>query len=147
MALFKFVERIERGDALEISGEDKMSRDFTYVDDLVRGVEFLADPVSVVGQSLTAPGTVDSLSAVAPGRVVNIAGGSTVGLMEFVEPIGRHTGIEARKVLLPMQTDDVPMTRADPSLLKALTGFEPRISVHEGACSSVEWYRAYRDAA
>lgn len=147
MALFKFVERIERGDAIEIYGEGKMSRDFTYVDDLVRGIELLADVVPVVGQSVKAPGIVDSLSTVAPWRVVNIAGGSPVGLMEFVEAIERHTGVEARKVFLPMQPGDVPMTRADPSLLKALTGFEPQVSVDEGVRSFVEWYRAYHDAA
>jgi UDP-glucuronate 4-epimerase len=145
MALFKFVERILRGAPIEIYGEGQMRRDFTYIDDLVRGVELLLDRAPVEGRPLEIKGTTDSLSPVAPWRVVNIAGGQQVGLIEFVETIEKHLGCEAQKQFLPMQQGDVPATYGDARLLKALTGFEPAISVDWGVREFVNWYREYHN--
>lgn len=146
MALFKFVERIlERNDPIDVYGEGKMQRDFTYIDDLVHGIELLIDCIPVEGNPVQARGVVDSLSPVAPWRVVNIAAGHPVGLMEFIETIEKYVGAKAQKNFMPIQKGDVPATFADAQLLKALTGYLPTTSVDTGVREFVNWYRAYRN--
>ncbi len=141
MALFKFVKAIEEDQPIDVYGEGKMGRDFTYIDDLVEGITRLVDCVPEAGQPVTGEGVTDSLSPVAPWRVVNIAGGQPVGLMPFIETIEKCLGKEAKKNMMPMQMGDVRETFADASLLKALTGFTPGISVEQGVSAFVDWYR------
>ncbi|GAA1470158.1 NAD-dependent epimerase/dehydratase family protein [Microbacterium thalassium] len=143
MALFKFVERIERDEPIDVYGEGRMSRDFTYVDDLVEGIVDLASCVPESGKPV-GPEGLDSLSPVAPWRVVNIAGGSPTGLMAFIEAVERVTGKVARKNMLPMQPGDVAMTMADPTLLRELVGAVPETSLEDGVRAFVEWYADYR---
>ena len=140
MALFKFVSAMRKGDPIDVYGEGKMRRDFTYIDDLVEGIVRLMDAVPERDRPVTADGVTDSLSTVAPWRVVNIAGGDPVGLLDFIEAIERATGITANKNMLPMQQGDVTETFADASLLKALTGFVPATRVDEGVQRFVDWY-------
>ncbi|MBA8816800.1 UDP-glucuronate 4-epimerase [Microbacterium halimionae] len=146
MALFKFVDRIERAEPIEVYGNGEMSRDFTYIEDLVHAIKLLADVVPSKGAPAGGSSSIDSLSTVAPWRVVNIAGGRPVGLMAFVEAVERSLGREAVKIMLPMQPGDVRTTSADPRLLKMLTGYEPSTPVGEGVARFVEWYREYRRA-
>lgn len=144
MALFKFVDAIENERPIEIYGEGRMKRDFTYVADLVEAIVRLIDAVPEKGQPVEAEHVQDTLSPVAPWRVVNIAGGQPVGLMTFIETIEKHLGKSAIKTFLPMQMGDVPETFADAGLLKALTGFVPTIGVAEGVKAFVDWYRDER---
>ncbi len=138
MALFKFVKAILSDQAIDIYNHGDMRRDFTYVDDLVEGI------VRLVGvPPLERAGEADSLSPVAPHRIVNIGNGSPVGLMEFVRAIEAALGREARKTLLPMQPGDVPATWADATLIEALTGPLPRTDIAEGVRRFVAWYRDY----
>lgn len=141
MALFKFVAAIETGEPIEIFGEGNMERDFTYVDDLIEAVTRLIGVAPETGNPVAADGVTDSLSPVAPWRVVNIAGGQPVGLMDFVDSIERHLGKTAVRELLPMQKGDVVGTHADAGLLRALTGYVPTTSVDVGVKAFVEWYR------
>ena len=144
MASFKFVERIVgESKPIEVYGGGEMCRDFTYIDDLVRGIELLIDCIPEEGKSIESVGVSDSLSPVAPWRVVNIAGGQPVNLMDFIHTIERHLGKEAEKVFLPIQKGDVRKTFADSSLLKALTGFQPATSVDLGVKAFVDWYLKY----
>lgn len=144
MALFKFVERIIRGsDPIEVYGEGKMCRDFTYIDDLVHGIELLIDCVPEEGKPVAGSETSDSLSPVAPWRVVNIAGGQPTNLMDFIHTIEQQLGIEAGKIFLPLQKGDVPNTSADSGLLRALTGFQPETPVEIGVKAFVDWYLEY----
>jgi UDP-glucuronate 4-epimerase len=142
MALFKFVAAIEQGEPIEIYGEGRMRRDFTYVDDLVEGIVRLMATPPERGNPISADGVTDSLSPVAPWRVVNIAGGQPVELLDYVETIERQLGRKAIRKLLPMQMGDVAETHADAGLLRALTGFVPGTSVEVGVQAFVEWYRA-----
>lgn len=141
MALFKFVKAIEEDQPIDVYGEGRMGRDFTYIDDLVEGIKRLIECMPEAGQPVSGEGITDSLSPVAPWRVVNIAGGQPVGLMPFIETIEKCLGKEAKKNMLPMQKGDVRETFADASLLKALTGFTPGISVEQGVSAFVDWYR------
>ena len=138
MALFKFVKAILDDEPIEVYGEGRMRRDFTYIDDLVEAMVRLVDAVPVAGRPVeTAP---DSLSPAAPFRVVNIAGGQPVGLLDFISTIERHLGREAKKVMLPMQAGDVTATFADASLLKALTGYVPDTTVDVGVKAFIDWF-------
>lgn len=143
MALFKFVAAIEKGEPIEIFGEGRMQRDFTYIDDLVEGIVRLIAVPPEQGKPVAAEGDIDSLSPVAPWRVVNIAGGQPVPLMDYVAAIEAALGKTAEKELLPMQAGDVRETFAAPDLLRALTGFVPATPVSEGVRRFVEWYRTY----
>ena len=89
-----------------------------------------------VGQS-------DSLSPVAPYRLVNIGNETPVRLMDYIEAIEDAIGRKAVKNMIGMQPGDVKQTYADASLLKALTGYVPTTDVRTGVTAFVEWYRAY----
>ncbi|HSI40576.1 MAG TPA: NAD-dependent epimerase [Xanthobacteraceae bacterium] len=136
MALFKFVDAILNDRPIEIYGEGRMSRDFTYIDDLVEGiVRLIALPPAEANRVAG-----DSLSRQAPYRVVNIGGGQPVELMRFVETVEAALGRPALRHMLPMQQGDVPRTFAAAELLEALTGFRPEIPIETGVGRFVEWY-------
>ncbi|MDR6900550.1 NAD-dependent epimerase [Rhizobium miluonense] len=141
MALFKFVDAIKNDRPIEIYGEGKMSRDFTYIDDLVEGIVRLIGVVPSEENRVVSDTVIDTLSKNAPFRVVNIGGGQPVGLMSFVETIETMLGKKAIRKMLPMQPGDVHNTYAVPDLLVALTGFRPQIEVDEGVKRFVEWYQ------
>jgi UDP-glucuronate 4-epimerase len=141
MALFKFVDAIRNDRPIEIYGEGKMSRDFTYIDDLVEGIVRLIGVVPSEENRVVSETVIDTLSKNAPFRVVNIGGGQPVGLMTFVETIETMLGKKAIRKMLPMQPGDVHNTYAVPDLLVALTGFKPQIEVDEGVKRFVEWYQ------
>jgi UDP-glucuronate 4-epimerase len=146
MALFKFVDAIRRGQTIEIYGNGEMRRDFTYVDDLIEAIVRLIAAVPDAERPVTAEGVTDSLSPVAPWRVVNIAGGQPVGLMDFVGTIEAALGVTADKIMLPMQPGDVRETSADAGLLRALTGYVPETPVAVGVRAFVEWWEGEREA-
>jgi UDP-glucuronate 4-epimerase len=145
MALFKFTKGIIEGTPIEIYNNGDMWRDFTYVEDLVRGIRLLVDAVPVRPESAVDIPAGDSLSAAAPFRVVNIGNSDKVRLMDFVEAIEAELGKPAIKHFLEMQKGDVPATWADASLLQTLTGFRPQTDVREGVRRFVAWYREYYD--
>ena len=143
MALFKFVDAIEGGRPIEVYGEGRMERDFTYIDDLIEAIIRLMPLAPCMGAPV-GPEGLDSLSPVAPHRVVNIAGGQPVGLLPFIDTIEKAVGRKAIRQMLPMQKGDVPRTFASPDLLGALTGFCPAIGVEQGVQAFVDWYRAWK---
>ena len=143
MALFKFTAAIERGEPIEIYGQGQQLRDFTYVEDLVEAVMRLIDVPPEPGKAVLSESG-DSLSPVAPWRVVNIAAGKPVPLMTFVETLELALGRTAIKVMLPTQPGDVVRTNADSRLLQALIGYVPQTDLATGIAAFVQWYRAYR---
>ena len=143
MALFKFTKGIIEGTPIEIYNNGDMWRDFTYVEDLVRGIRLLVDAVPVRPESSADIPAGDSLSSVAPFRVVNIGNSDKVRLMDFVDAIEAEIGKPAIKQYLEMQKGDVPATWADASLLQTLTGFRPQTDIREGVRRFVVWYREY----
>lgn len=143
MALFKFVEAIIAGKPIDIYNHGDMFRDFTFVTDLVRAIALLVDapPVRPAQRSDILAG--DSLSPVAPFRVVNIGNGDKVRLLDFVDAIESELGIPAIRNFMPIQTGDVPATWAETALLERLTGFRPQRSFRDGVREFVTWYREY----
>jgi UDP-glucuronate 4-epimerase len=142
MALFKFVDAILHDRPIEIYGEGRMSRDFTYIDDLIEAIVRL---VSVVPSRENASETddLDSRSPAAPFRVVNIGRGRPVPLLDFIAAIEAKLGKTAKRELLPMQPGDVTDTFASADLLQRLTGYRPATPVEEGVGAFVDWYRGY----
>lgn len=140
MALFKFVDAIHNGRPIDIYGEGRMSRDFTYIDDLVESIVRLSHVPPSEENRVAPEKATDTLSRHAPFRVVNTGGGQPVELMTFVETVEKAVGRPAIHNMLPMQQGDVPRTFASPDLLEALTGFKPSVSVEEGVARFVEWY-------
>ena len=143
MALFKFTKGIINGTPIDIYNNGDMWRDFTYVEDLVRGIAGLIDaaPQRPEKPEDISPG--DSLSPAAPFRAVNIGNSEKVRLMDFVDAIEAEIGKKAIRNHMPMQQGDVPATWADASLLQTLTGYRPQTPFREGVTRFVRWYRDY----
>jgi UDP-glucuronate 4-epimerase len=143
LALYKFVDAILDGRPIDIYNHGEMYRDFTYVDDLVRGIRLLIDvpPVRPASKADIAPG--DSLSPVAPYRIVNIGNSEKVRLLDFIEAIEDCLGKKAVRNYMPMQAGDVPATWADASLLQKLTGYRPQTDFRDGVAHFVRWFKEY----
>ena len=127
MAYFSFTKKIFAGEAIEVYGEGKMARDFTYIDDIVDGIL----------------GALDSPPDQGDHRVLNIGDSHPVGLMDMIQTLEQALGIEAEKIMRPMQPGDVTATYADVSKLHALCGYEPKVMLDEGLKSFVTWYRDF----
>jgi UDP-glucuronate 4-epimerase len=140
MALGRFVEAILADRPIDLFNHGDMERDFTYIGDLVEGLVRLMAAPPQRGRPV---GPLDSLSPVAPWRVVNIGQGSPVALMDFVGAIERALGRRARLNFLPMQAGDSPITFAGSDLLHALTGYRPATHVATGVAAYCEWHKDY----
>ena len=142
MAPYKFTKAILSGETIDVYNYGDMKRDFTYVEDLVEAIRLLIDTVPVRPVDGIVPEG-DSLSPVAPWRVVNIGNSDAVQLTDVIEAIEEATGIKATRNLMPMQPGDVPATWADASLLKSLTGYQPNTKIRNGIQNFVTWFRQY----
>ena len=142
MALFKFVSAILKNKPIDIYNNGEMHRDFTYIDDLVNRIRMLIDviPSSKIDKKNS---NLDSLSNVAPFRVVNIGNSTKIKLLDFIEAIEEVLGKKAIRNYMPMQKGDVKATWADTSLLKNLTGDTSQTNFKNGVASFVKWYRQY----
>ncbi len=140
MALFKFVDATLKGKPIDVFGEGRMSRDFTYIDDLI---EAIARLVPLAPERGAVSDGSDSLSPAAPYRVVNIGGGAPVELTKFIDAIEAKLGKKAIRNLMPMQAGDVRDTFASADLLEKLTGYRPSTRIEEGVGKFVVWYREY----
>jgi UDP-glucuronate 4-epimerase len=123
MALFGFVQKTLADQPIEVYNRGNMSRNFTYIDDIVSGI-------------------LTTLDAPAPYRIINIGGDREETLLRFIEVIESALGKKAKKVLRPMQPGDVPCTVADITQLRAL-GWAPVTRIDEGIQNFVDWYRGY----
>ena len=126
MAYFLFTQKIIAGEPIEVFGEGRMARDFTYIDDIVDGlIGVLDNPPPRHGH-----------------RIFNIGDSHPVGLMDLIATLEDALGKQAVKLMKPMQPGDVTSTYADVSRLNALTGYAPKIMLREGLGKFVNWYRA-----
>lgn len=127
MAYFSFTRKILAGEPIEVYGEGKMARDFTYIDDIVDGIL----------------GALDHPPALHSNRILNIGDSRPVGLMDMISTLEAALGIDAKKVMRPMQPGDVTATYADVSRLHALTGYQPKVMLEQGLQNFVNWYRDF----
>jgi UDP-glucuronate 4-epimerase len=143
MAPWKFTEAILKGEPIDVYGEGEMWRDFTYGRDLVRAVRLLIDTPPVRPDRPEDIAAGDSLSPVAPWRVVNVGNGEKVSLNTFISAIEKAAGKAAVRHLMPMQKGDVRATWADTALLRRLTGYAPETGIEAGMQAFVDWFRDY----
>jgi UDP-glucuronate 4-epimerase len=143
LALFKFVEAMLDGCSIDVYNHGKMYRDFTYVEDLVHAISLLIDVVPERPETRGDIPEGDSLSPVAPYRVVNIGNSEKVSLLDFINAIEDELGIKAKCNYMDMQKGDVPATWANADLLQSLTGYKPQTKVREGIAKFIAWYRDY----
>jgi UDP-glucuronate 4-epimerase len=143
MALFKFTKAILAGEPIEVYGEGKMQRDFTFIDDIAAGVVAALDHPAAADPAWDAAAPNPSTSGVAPWRVLNIGASQKVELMRYIEVLEQALGIKADIRLLPMQAGDVQRTEADIGRTRDLLGYDPKVSVEEGVARFVAWYRGY----
>ncbi len=124
MALFKFTKNMLEGKAIDVYNNGDLSRDFTYISDIVQGV-------------------VAALEKPFDYEIFNLARGKPVKLLDFIEAIEKTTGVKAEKNMLPMQPGDVEKTSGDIKKAERMLGYSPVVSVEEGVERFVEWYRKY----
>ena len=143
MALFKFTKNILSGDPIELYNKGNMVRDFTYIDDLINAIVLLISKTPSKVHNRKDFIKNDSISDVAPFRIVNIGNSHPINLLDYVKELENALGKVAQKKFLGMQDGDIHKTHSNIGLLKALTGFEPKTNLHEGISQFVKWYRSY----
>ena len=140
MALFKFVSSIINNKPIDIYNNGLMYRDFTYIDDLVHAIKLLTNDIPSQDKRID---KLDSLSTVAPFRIVNIGNSHKVKLLDFIELIEKKLNKKAIRNYMPMQIGDVPETWSDTSLMSSLINYTPNTKVNEGIDHFINWYREY----
>lgn len=142
MALFLFTEAILKGEPIQVFNYGKMKRDFTYIDDIVKGVLKVADRPATPNAEFD-PQNPDPGSSTVPYKVYNIGNSSPVLLMDYIHAVEKGLGKEAIMNLLPLQPGDVPASHAEVSDLVRDTGYKPDTPIEEGVRSFTDWYLDY----
>lgn len=142
MAYFSFTKKILAGETIKIFNNGEMMRDFTYVDDIVDGIVRLIDQPPKANPDFDREHPSPS-SSYAPYKIYNIGNNQPVKLMDFINTLEKHLGVEAKKEFLPMQPGDVKATYADIDDLQQATGFKPTTTIDQGLKKFVDWYRDY----
>lgn len=142
MSLFLFTKKILAGEAIDVFNNGQHSREFTYIDDIAKGVVRVVDRVACP-QTDWNGNNPDPGTSLAPYRLYNIGNHSPVELMRFIEILEECLGKKAQKNFLPMQAGDVPATYADVDDLIRDTGFAPDTPIEVGITRFVDWYRSY----
>ena len=127
MAYFSFTRKILAGEPIEVYGQGRMARDFTYIDDIVDGILGVVDHPAGKGEH----------------RLFNIGDSRPVGLMDMIGTLERALGQKAKKIFRPMQPGDVTATYADVSRLNTLCGYDPKVPLEEGLPRFIDWYRRH----
>ena len=140
MALFKFTRAILKNEPIDVYGEGRMSRDFTYVDDIVTGIIAALDQPARINPDWDAQHPDPATSGVAPWRMLNLGAGQPVPLMRYIEVLESKLGRKAKLNLMPMQDGDVVNTEADVSDTLDAIGYAPSTPVEEGVGHFVDWY-------
>lgn len=139
MAYFSFTKKILAGEPIDVFNNGDMQRDFTYIDDIVRGI------IRIINKA-PSPQCSTITTSTAPYKIYNIGNNQPVTLRRFINAIEDACGKKAQENLLPMQSGDVPITYADIDELVDDIGFKPETSIEEGIKKFVDWYRQYYSA-
>ena len=143
MALFKFTKSILNGEEIKIFNFGKMTRDFTYIKDLVLAIFFLKDVKPDLPNKRNSLIKNDSISSDAPMRIINIGNSRPLNLMDYINTLEKILKIESKKQFVDIQNGEVVSTWADIKLLKNLIGFIPKTSIEKGIKEFVNWYYDY----
>ena len=141
MALFKFTKGIINKKKIDIYNNGKMYRDFTFIDDIVNGITALINKAPNLNQL----GKIrnDSLSPVAPFRILNIGNTKKVFLLDFINELEKQLRKKAIRNYMKMQKGDVKITVSNTSLLRKITNYNPKTNYKTGIKKFLEWYLFY----
>ncbi len=142
MAPMLFAKAISADEPIKVFNHGNMSRDFTYIDDIVEGILRCADHIPAPNSDWTVEAGTPATS-IAPFRVYNIGNGSPVKLMDFIAELENALGKKAQKIMMEMQDGDVPATWADTEDLFKAVGYQPKVGIQEGVRAFAEWYQTY----
>lgn len=142
MALFLFTRAILKGEKIKVFNYGNMERDFTYVDDIVNGIEKIIHQAPDERSDFN-PLIPDPSFSSAPYKIYNIGNNNPVKLIDFIKAIESSTGIRADMEMLPIQAGDVEKTWADVSDLINDLDYKPFTPIQTGIDRFVEWYRNY----
>ena len=142
MAFFKFTKAILAGEAIPVYNHGQLTRDFTYIDDIVEGILRVVDQPAESDDKFD-PASPTPASSAAPARVLNIGNGNRVQLMDYIATLEACLGVKANYEMLPMQSGDVIATHAEVDKLSALTGYQPSTDINSGLTKFCEWFREY----
>ncbi len=142
MSPMLFADAIMKGETLQVFNHGNMSRDFTYVDDVVEGVVRVINSPATASDSWN-PATPDPATSTAPYRIYNIGSSSPVRLLDYIETLEDALGKKGKKEMLPMQPGDVYATYCDVSDLEKEFDYRPQTTLKEGLGAFAEWYKAY----
>ena len=143
MALYKFTNSILSGDKINVYNRGNMIRDFTYIDDLVESVFLLIEKKPLMPERRYKKYPNDSISQVAPWRVINIGNSKPVQLLKYIEEIEKILEKKAKVNLAKMEIGDMQSTWASNNLLREITGFTPVTSLRDGLEKYIAWYKKY----
>ena len=141
MAYFKFTKKILDGKKIDIYNKGKMYRDFTYIDDIVDGIYKLLNKIPSLNSKKRYKK--DSLSPVAPFRILNIGNTKKILLLDFINTLEKELDKKIKRNYLPMQRGDVRSTLSNSSLLKRITGYNPKTKYQNGIKKFISWYKSY----
>ena len=141
MALFKFTKGILNNKKIDIYNNGKMYRDFTYIDDIVSGINLLIKKIPNTKQ--LGKYKDDSLSPIAPFRILNIGNTKKVYLLDFIKEIEKVLGKKAKRNYMPLQKGDVKQTLSNTNLLKRITRYNPKTNFKTGIRKFLDWYLNY----
>ena len=141
MALFKFTKGIINKKKIDIYNNGKMYRDFTFIDDIVNGITALINKAPSIKQLGKIKN--DSLSPVAPFRILNIGNTKKIFLLDFINELEKQLGKKAIRNYMKMQKGDVKTTVSNTSLLKKITNYNPKTNYKTGIKKFLEWYLFY----
>ncbi len=142
MAFFKFTRLIMAGEKIPVYNNGKLSRDFTYIDDIVEGIMRVIDVPATADPEFDRSRP-NPASSTAPHRIFNIGNGSRVELMDYIHALEEALGIKAEYEMMPMQPGDVESTNADMAELSLKFDYRPATDIREGLARFVDWYREY----
>jgi UDP-glucuronate 4-epimerase len=143
MAMYIFAKAISQGQSIKLFNYGRMRRDFTYVDDVVAGIERLIRKPPKMANAARTSDPDPAKSSVAPWRIYNIGNNTSVEVSYVVELLEQELGRKAKIELAEMQPGDVPETRAEVDDLMDDVGFRPSTTIEDGVHKFVAWYREF----
>jgi len=142
MALFKFTKAILEEKTIDVYNNGKHTRDFTYIDDIVKGIIKTLDNPSTTNSNWNA-NQPDPATSSAPWRIYNIGNNNPVKLMNYIDILEKILNKKAKINFLPLQPGDVSDTYADTKILNEKFNYKPSTSVIEGVTNFVSWYKEF----
>ena len=141
MAYFKFTNAIIKNKKIDVYNGGEMYRDFTYIDDVIKSIELLINKIP--SQNKRSNYKNDSLSSVAPFRIINIGNQKKVYLKDFISALENKLGKKANKNNMSMQKGDIKKTLSNTNLLYQIIKYKPKVNYINGISTFVEWYKEY----